>query len=104
MRRAAKTCGLSPAKTSGVMLRATGFMPSSIPKEGTRSARSIPIFGPGRVQRLCGIGGDPQHRAVVIGELAWIVHRMLFHELDHLQGAALAGDVRHRDIGFKRLV
>src|SRR5689334_4077990 len=64
---------------------------------------SAALGRPGRVDRLSRIGRDVQHRAVVIGELAGIVHRMGFHELNHLQDAALAVDVRDGDIGFERI-
>ncbi|MCX7281303.1 MAG: hypothetical protein NTX21_07075 [Alphaproteobacteria bacterium] len=43
-----------------------------------------------------------RHRAVVIGELARIVHGVPLHELCDLQRADLAVDVEHDDIGFER--
>ena len=57
---------------------------------------------PARVDRLGRIGGDLQIGAVVIRVATRLVVDVIGHELNHLQRALGAGDVRQLDVGLPR--
>ena len=59
-------------------------------------ARRLPR--PARVDRFCRIRGDLQVRTVVVGVAARLVVDVISHELDHLQRALRAVDVRQLDL------
>ena len=64
----------------------------------------ITRFLPACIDRLGRVGGDVQDRAVVIGVAAiYRDPRVIGHELDHLEHAVRAGDVRDRDVRFEVL-
>src|ERR1700741_2822969 len=62
----------------------------------------VPLLGPGGVDRSRRVSCDLEHRAVMVGEHARIVDRVLLHELDYLKRTALAVDVRESDLRFER--
>jgi len=75
-------------------------------RSGAAPCRSaLFVFGwkPG-IDRLIRVGADLEVGAMMIGVAAVFIEAMGPHELDHLQGAFLAVDVRNGDIGFLFLI
>src|SRR5262249_25490622 len=56
--------------------------------------------GPALVDRFRRIGSDLQVCAVMIGKISFTIQTVLRHELDDLQSAFRAVDVRYLDIRF----
>ena len=52
------------------------------------------------IDRLIRVDADLEVRTMVVGVVAILVSAMGRHELDHLQDAFCASDIRNRDIGF----
>src|SRR5271169_4015762 len=56
------------------------------------------------IDGLIRVGADQELGTMMVGVVAVFISAMGRHELDHLQGAFLAVDVRNLDIGFLFLI
>src|SRR4029453_13992235 len=75
-------------------------------RETDNSQLTAVLRPPGRpraIQRFRRVGRDLQVRAVMVGVPTGVVERVFGHELDHLQRALLAVDVRELHVRLERL-